>query len=325
MRILLTGASGFIGTECVSQLLEEASHDILNIDIRPPLNPTQTPFWKKGDIMDLASLKASFRDFSPDIVIHLAARTECDENTSVEEGYQVNTKGTQHVLDAINALDSLKHLIMVSSQFVCGPGNLPKDDEDFFPHTIYGKSKVITEEMTRKAGLNCPWTIVRPVNIWGPYHERYAREFWKIAAKKLYFHPGVPSPTRTYGYVGNVVWQMLQILKSDLHLVDKQVFYVGDRPIVIARWTEGFFKGFHGKKPPTIPFWLIQLLAKAGDGISWLTRKPFYINSSRLKSMTQDYIAPMEKTFETFGEPPFSLEQGIEKSIIWYQESSNLT
>ena len=208
---------------------------------------------------------------------------------------------------------------MTSSQYVCGPGRLPENDEDFYPHTVYGHSKVETERLTREADLACEWVIIRPVNIWGPYHERYSREFWKIADKGLYLHPEVPSPTRTYGYVGNVVWQIMQLMILDVEKVDRQVFYTGDKPINIEEWVYGFCIGFRGKTPPAIPIWLIRLMGKTGDIISKFIRKPFYITTSRLNSMTEDYYAPMDKTFKVLGEPPYSLESGIKETVTWYR------
>lgn len=73
----------------------------------------------------------------------------------------------RHELDVIKATPSVERVIITSSQFVCGPGYIPKHDEDFAPVTVYGQSKVLTEQLTRQAGLRCVWTIVRPTNIWG--------------------------------------------------------------------------------------------------------------------------------------------------------------
>ena len=269
--------------------------------------------------MSAVDMDSALSDFKPEIVIHLAARTDTIENTTVDGDYAVNVAGSKNLINSVKKSPSVKRLIMTSSQFVCAPGRLPSNDEDFYPHTVYGHSKVETEKLTRNADLECEWTIIRPVNIWGAYHERYSREFWKIADKGLYFHPGVPSPTRTYGYVGNVVWQIIKILEADSAVVNKQVFYVGDRPISIDQWVMGFCQEFRGNKPWVIPMPLMSVLAMIGDIISKFTAKPFYITSSRLRSMTEDYYAPMDKTFEIFGSPPWSLTDGIQESVKWYK------
>lgn len=319
MKVFLTGAGGFIGTSLV-MALEKEGHEICNYDRAEPICPELLDFWVQGDLMDPSKLKETMVDFAPDWVIHMAARTDCDENTTVEEGYQENTKGTSNLLAAVKSCPSVTRLMITSSQYVCGPGRQPENDEDYFPATVYGWSKVETEKLTRAADLSCTWTITRPVNIWGSYHARYCREFWRIAAAGLYFHPNVPAPTRTYGYIGNVVWQIMGILRAPSEKVHRKVFYVGDQPIAIDRWTIGFVKALRGKEPPRISYFVIKGLALAGDVISFFIRRPFFITSSRLRSMTTDYLSPIDDTVDLLGEAPYSLEEGIRETAEWYNK-----
>src|SRR6187399_2676927 len=114
MKILITGGSGFIGTNAI-EAFAALGWAIMNYSIDPPLNATQAGVWRQGDIMDVGSLTAAFRDFQPDAVLHLAARADCDENTTVETGYAVNTKGTSNVLEAIRATPSVARSIITST------------------------------------------------------------------------------------------------------------------------------------------------------------------------------------------------------------------
>ena len=204
MRILITGGSGFIGTNFIDEISREAN-TILNYSLHPPLKAEHKQYWRAGDILDPAATTAAFQEFQPRGVLHLAARAECDEKTTVEEGYRTNTEGTQNVLEAIRTTPSVQRAIVTSSQFVCAPGRLPKNDTDYFSETVYGQSKVITEKLTRDANLSACWTIIRPTNIWGPWHMRYRREFWRVVERGLYVHPGHQPVIRCYGYVKNVV------------------------------------------------------------------------------------------------------------------------
>src|SRR5438105_15112787 len=97
MKILVTGGSGFIGTSVVEALSREGS-SILNYSLHAPLNSEQIQYWRGGDILDPMATAAVFHKFQPDCVLHLAARAETDENTTVESGYRVNTEGTRNVL-----------------------------------------------------------------------------------------------------------------------------------------------------------------------------------------------------------------------------------
>jgi len=316
MKVLVTGGSGFIGTHVVDALAR-AGNDILNYSLHPPLKPEQTQYWRAGDIVDLAKTTAAFRDFQPDHVLHLAARAECDENTTVAKGYRVNTEGTRNVLEAIRATPSVRRAIITSSQFVCAPGRLPKNNTDYFPETVYGQSKVITEQLTREANLPGAWTIIRPTNIWGPWHMRYRREFWRVVERGLYVHPGRRPVIRSYGYVKNVVHQIKQIFEADVDLISGKTFYLGDRPDDLFNWVNGFSKAITGRQARVVPRRLISALALLGDIPTYFTGKPFLINSSRFRSMTTDYQTPMEPTFELLGENPYTLEEGISETVEW--------
>src|SRR5205085_6934804 len=123
MKLLITGGSGFIGTNAIDAFSHNGTQ-IVNYSLHPPLKPEHKQYWVPGDILDGAATKTAFEKFQPEWVLHLAARAECDENTTVEKGYRVNTDGTQNVLDAVRLTPSVDRVIVTSSQFVCGPGPL---------------------------------------------------------------------------------------------------------------------------------------------------------------------------------------------------------
>lgn len=316
MRILITGGSGFIGTNLVEVFAKDATA-LLNYSVHAPLNPAQMPYWRAGDILNTEKTTAAFQEFQPDHVLHLAARAECDEKTTVEEGYPVNTQGTRNILEAIRATPSVQRAIIASSQFVCAPGRLPKSDTDYFPETIYGESKVVTEKLTREANLSCCWTIIRPTNIWGPWHLRYRREFWQVVERGLYVHPGREPVIRCYGYVKNIVHQIRKIFEADPGLVNGQTLYVGDPPTDLYDWTNGFSRALTGHNVRVVPRPVLRALAWLGDIPTAITGKPFLINSSRFRSMTTEYNTPMDRTFALFGENPYTLEEGIEETVSW--------
>jgi nucleoside-diphosphate-sugar epimerase len=320
MKIFITGGSGFIGSNAVPAFTSYG-HTVLNHSLDRPLDITQVPFWRKGDLLDRDDLVNALVEFSPDWVVHLAARAECDENTTVEEGYRVNTVGTQNLLDAIGQTASVQRVIITSSQFVCGPGRPPEHDQDYFPETVYGQSKVITEQLTRRANLPCCWTIIRPTNIWGPWHLRYRREFWRVLQRGLYVHPGRKPVVRSYGYVKNVVDQMRRIFESPAHKVHERTLYLGDPPADIRYWVDGFSCALAGRSARTVPRSVLRALALAGDIPTRITGRPFLINSSRYRSLITDYNTPMEETFELLGLNPFSLEDGIKETVEWLRSS----
>ena len=93
-------------------------------------------------------------------MIHLAARASM-QGTSIDD-FLENSTGTENILNAIRQTPSVERVVIASSQHVRKPGSgLPTNDEDYNPHGLYGESKVITEQLTRSADLDCVWTIIQ--------------------------------------------------------------------------------------------------------------------------------------------------------------------
>jgi nucleoside-diphosphate-sugar epimerase len=291
----------------------------LNIDIAAPLCSSHHTAWTNIDILNRPALLEIFQNFRPECVVHLAARTDCNENTTVEKDYQVNTEGTENLISAIKATSSVERVVITSTQYVHRPGHLPTDDEDYDPHTVYGQSKVITEQLTRKAGLACTWTIIRPTNIWGPWHMRYRSELLRLLKKGFYLYPGKKRVTKSYGYVGNIVYYILRILEMPKETVNKKTFYLGDEPIDQLEWVNSFSQQLRGRDVYIVPRWLMYGMALVGDSISFVRGRKFIFSSTRYKSMTTDYLTPMNKTFAVLGKGPYRLEDGIRDTAIWLE------
>lgn len=318
MRILVTGGSGFIGTNLIDYLIKNKI-ELLNIDINPPQKQNQQRFWKECNILNKDKLLKVFNNYNPTHVVHLAARTDTEEKTIV--GYTTNTEGTANVLEAIKATSSVQRVIITSTQFVYQSNRELRHDEDYAPYTIYGESKVISEQLTRKASLKCIWTIIRPTNVWGPWHKRYPNEFWFILKKGKYIHPGGKTTIRSYGYVGNVIYQIMKILKAPSEQVNRKLFYVGDKPIDLLDWVNGFSIKLTGHEVLIVPRFIVRTLGLLGDFFSIFGMK-FPIKSSRYKSMTTNNIAPMDKTFALFGNPPYTMNDGINETVEWLIEQN---
>jgi nucleoside-diphosphate-sugar epimerase len=318
MRLLITGGSGFIGTNLVEDCLGKGI-TFINVDWNAPLNPLHRPYWKEVDIMDKPALQEIFSSFQPTAVIHMAARTDTDIydlNGDLSE-YIQNTEGAKNVLECIGNTASIKRAIITSSMFVCEAGYLPNDDLDFKPFTLYGVSKMLTENYTREANLNCTWTIVRPTTIWGPWALRY-RQMFNIMSRGLYFHPAKPDVLRSFGYVKNLVWQLQQLLKAPDEKVHRQVFYVGDKPINLLKWVQMVSVAYTGKPVKLMPAAVIKGLGLIGDLLK-IVNISFPITSTRYNSMTQDYLTPIEKTDTTLGTPIYTIEEGVKEFTNWFQ------
>ena len=318
-KILITGGSGFIGTNLVNYYIQKG-WTVKNIDVMAPKDAQAAEVWEHCDITDFDTLCRSVQNFQPEYIVHLAARTDLD-GKSVDD-YQANTIGVENVLKAATTVEKLKKVLITSSMLVCHTGYIPKDQYDYAPSTFYGESKVITEQLVWKNQPSCDWAILRPTSMWGPWFGVPYRNFFDIVKAGHYFHIGHKSCTKTYGYIENAVYQIHQILTSSTEEESNKVFYLGDKPaIFIEEWANQIADQL-GIKVLRIPFWLIRLAAWGGD-ILKLMGVHFPMTSFRLKNMTTNNIIPLDNTMAIAPNPPIDRINGIKRTLAWMESTKN--
>ncbi len=316
-KVLVTGGSGFIGMNLMQSLIDD-KFDVLNIDRSKPLLEQHIPYWKKVDLLDKEQLTEAVQNFQPDIIVHLAARTDLDETVTLK-AYDDNVGGVSNLLSAVSHTDSVKKVLVTSSMLVCRIGYTPKTDEDYAPSTVYGESKVQTEKITRASEPDCCWAIVRPATIWGPYHYGLKSGFFSILDRGLYFHPGRQEVKKSYGYVGNSVFQLRALMEAPEEKVHKKVFYLSDRPMNLLDWTSECSEKLTNKPLRVIPYWIMKMAAIVGDIALLAGIKKFPMTSFRLKNMVTENIVDTDPMFAVAGEPPFSMSEGIDATVGWLQ------
>ena len=314
-KVLITGGSGFIGTNLL--LFFKEKYEILNIDIR---ESNLTELQKYTSIVDITNYE-NFRNvvigFSPDYIIHLAART--DLNGKFIYDYSANTVGVSNLMKIIHELPKLKKLIVTSSMLVCHTGYYPINQFDYAPNTLYGESKVETEKIVWDNKPQCDWVIIRPTSIWGPWFGVPYRNFFDMVISRKYFHIGRKSCTKTYGYVGNAVYQIEQILFHETLNEDQKVFYIGDNPPTnIEIWANEIATelNFDIKR---VPFWMLKIAAYFGDLLK-LFNITFPMTSFRLKNMTTDNTIDLSETYKIAPNPPCSRIDGIKATLQWLKK-----
>ncbi|WP_109695011.1 NAD-dependent epimerase/dehydratase family protein [Chitinophaga deserti] len=319
-NILIIGGSGFIGTNLVDFYLHQEGYNILNLDSAPPRNPAHAAIWQKADLMDKAGIKAAITGFDPDFVFHMAARTDLDERKSIS-GYAANIDGVSHLISALRQCTRLKRVIFTSSMLVCSVGYIPKNDQDYCPPNLYGESKVQTEKIIRAAGeLPFTWCIIRPTSIWGPWFGTPYRDFFDIVMQKKYVKIGGKVAVKTFGFVGNAVYQIRSLLHADSELVHTKTFYIGDHPpLNINEWADEIAHQLHIPLKQ-FPLAIFKTAAIAGDLLTKLGI-PFPITSFRLKNMQTDNIIPQLKdTYQIAPAPPYSMQEGISITLSWLKK-----
>lgn len=311
MKLLITGGSGFIGSNLVKYYLDN-DQNILIVDLKIPSYKIDDNIWIKADIRNYNQLEPIIINFNPDYIIHLAARTDLDGKTL--DDYSSNTLGTQNLLKISDKLTNLKRVIFTSSMLVCRPGYIPTNEFDYAPSTVYGESKVEMEKIIREHNPKYSWCIIRPTSIWGPGFGVPYRNFFDMIINRRYVHFGKET-TKTYGYIGNAIYQINAILNTDSS-IEKQVFYIGDyEPTNIKIWADEIANEI-GIKIPEIPHFLIKSTACFGDFLLKLNIH-FPMTNFRLKNMTTKNVVNLENIQELAPDLPYSRIEGIRNTLNW--------
>jgi nucleoside-diphosphate-sugar epimerase len=323
MRVLITGGSGFIGTNLVERFVNRGD-DVLNIDIQPPRNRVHEKYWEEVDILDLPRLCKSLSSFNPDVVIHMAART--DLAGAAPEDYLANTEGVSNIILALQPLQNLRLVIFASSMLVCRIGYRPAAEDDYAPSTAYGISKVDGEMRVRsQTGDKYPWIILRPTSIWGPWFGTPYRDFFTVVKRGRYIHPSGRRIRRNYGFVLNSVYQIEKLIETCGADLLKRTIYLADyEPIELKDWACRIQRAFGVREILEAPLPLLWLAAKLGDLLKGCGIKGFPLTSFRLNNLLTDCLLDTTPLKNNVGPLPFDLSSGVEITCNWILSNQEL-
>lgn len=314
-KILVTGGSGFIGTNLIEHY-KSIGDEVFNIDINQPRNIEHLDQWRKVDLLDKDKLTSVIKEIEPNIVFHMAART--DFNGLNVGNYEVNTRGVENLIGALNELSTLDFVIFASTMLVCRLGYKPSSEVDYCPNNPYGRSKVIGEELVRSSNIKFPWVIVRPTSIWGPWFATPYRDFFDMIRKGFYVHPRGVRVKRSYGFVYNSVFQLSRIAdRLDDTLIGKTIYLADYQPIELKSWSENIQKNLKTKPVTEVPMLVFKILAKLGDILKIFGYKNPPMTTLRLNNM----LTPMEhdtKPLENYcGDIPYSTDEAVSITCEW--------
>lgn len=315
-RVVVTGGSGFIGTNLVQALRDEGI-PVLNLDDRPPRNPAHSDVFKRMSLLDASDLADEIKAFAPTCVYHMGARTDLHGTTL--EDYAANIAGLQNLIDACRQTPSVRRVIFASSRLVCQIGYRPKDEFDYNATTPYGQSKVEGEKMVRaQADLPFDWTIVRPTSIWGPWFDIPYRTFFDHVHAGRYFHPGNLHVVKSFGYVGNSVFQMRRIMQADAQSVHGRTYYIGDyTPIDVKEFADTISRAFGSSPVRSLPLPLLKLAAKAGDLLQTLGYKEPPLTTFRINNLCTNMLHDFWGLDAITGPLPFTMAEGVARTVAW--------
>jgi len=313
--VLITGASGFIGTNLLQDCLNRG-WPALNFDCRAPRNPEHLQYWFRGDLLVPGMIRKAICEHRPDVLFHLAARTDLAGRAL--SGYAANVEGVANLIDALaRCSNPPERVLFASSVFVFQRGYQPRHETDYCPFTVYGESKMVGERLVRAASLPCSWVIVRPTSIWGPWFGVPFLPFFRAIERGRYIHPRGVRIGRTLGFVGNSVDQLQALAGARRQFVDMRSFFIGDPPIELGDWADVVASALGRPRPHRMPIALMRTLALSGDIAQLLGIQSPPLTTFRLHNMLTPGTNDISSTLEIAGPARFTPAEGARQTAAW--------
>lgn len=213
-KILITGASGFIG-RYLMQTMMAAKHTVLGTSSRGV-----SPDLMACDITDLDQVQTVFKDFNPDIIIHSAALSSVTKGKTLDY-YRINVLGTENVIKATNALEGRRRIIFLSTAGVYGNQGVEILSEYLCPKPVshYGLSKFAAERLMCNEMEAHDVTILRLFNVIGTGQDDsfiVPKLVQHFKAKAAHIELGNVASERDYLPVATISQVVLDLLDKSL-------------------------------------------------------------------------------------------------------------
>ena len=329
-KILITGASGFIGSFTVEEGLKNGFDVYAGIRKSSDLSYLKDERINYFEI-DLSDKEKLKRDIIAvggfDFVIHIAGITK----TCKKENFEyVNYKLSKNLIDALieSKLIPLKY-IQISSLAAYGPGNSmqarPIQDSDTpKPISDYGKSKLKLEKYL-KSLEDFPYLIFRPTGVYGP-REKDFYVMYKSINSGIETYVGTRNQYLTFIYVKDLVYLLIDVLNSDF--IQKS-YFVTDLESYTAKDLNETIKNALNKKTISIVFpkFFVKILAWMSEKSSCLFfGKNATLNIDKYREISQkNWLCDSFDLVTDFDfKPRYNLEEGIFETIAWYKKHNKL-
>lgn len=329
-KLLITGASGFIGGFLVEEALKQGFDVYAGIRETSDLSflkDTRIKFFI-SDLADKFSIKACLLESGRfDYIIHNAGVTKtCDKEIFEKVNYQFTKNLIETIYETNNIPDKF---LFISSLAAYGPGNEKtlnpiKETDEPKPVSFYGKSKLKTE-LFLKSLDNFPYLIFRPTGVYGPREKDYYL-MYKSISSGLETYIGTKDQYISFIYVKDLASLLIDALQSG---INQKSYFVSDLNKYTAAEFSRIVKSELEKKTISIVFpkYLIKLIAILGEKISCaLLNKVPTLNTEKYKEISQrNWLcdsSDLEKDFNF--KPKYDLEKGVHEAIEWYKQKGLL-
>ena len=327
MNILITGASGFIGSFIVEEALRQGFETwaaVRGSSSRQFLTDERIHFIELN-LSSEEQLKEQLRGHQFDYVVHAAGVTKC---LNKADFHRINTEGTQNLVRTIQALKMPLHrFVYISSLSIMGaireqqPYTEILESDEAKPNTAYGRSKLEAEQWLDTVE-DLPYVILRPTGVYGPRERDYF-----MMAKSIQSHTdfavGYKQQDITFVYVTDVVQAVFLACEKG---VTGRRYFLSDGEVYQSSTFSNLIRKELGNPwwiRVTAPIWVLRIVTFIGEYVGHLTGKVTALNNDKYNIMRQrNWRCDIKPAQQELGyEPKIKLEEGVRRSIKWYKDN----
>ena len=313
-KVLVTGADGFIGSHLTEALLEKeyqvkafTYYNSFNswgwLDSLPKEKLNEIEIFS-GDIRDPNGVREAMRGVEG--VFHLAALIAIPFSYHSPDSYvDTNIKGTLNVLQAARELGTERIMITSTSEVYGTAHYVPIDEKHPFQgQSPYSATKIGADRLAESfyRSFNLPISIVRPFNTYGPRQSARAvipTIITQLLSGKEEIKLGSLTPTRDFNYVKDTAAGFIAIAESD-KTIGEEINIASQKEISIGELATEIINQIN---PSAQIVCEEQRLRPEKSEVNRLLG-----NNKKLKQLTN-------------WEPHYSLQQGIEETIVWLKDN----
>mgnify|MGYP001167314675 CR=1 FL=1 len=328
-RILITGASGFIGSTIVDKAIElgyEVWAGVRRNSSREYLKDKRIHFveFKYSSKDELRSQLIDFKSNNGifDYIVHSAGLTKAVDKSAF---YDVNYLQVKNFVDVLVECDMVPALfVFMSSLGVLGPGDETGyspflQDATPNPNTEYGKSKLMAEAYIKSVS-NFPYLILRPTGVYGPRDRDYLI-LMRAIKNRINVGAGFKKQLLSFMYVEDLASIIFRAIDrrvsmrgyniSDGDAYTDTEFNAMVQDMLNIKWSISF----------KVPLAIVRPAAYVSEKVAKIIGKATTFNTDKYKIMKQRNwacdISTMKQELDF--EPQYKLKEGVEKTVSWYK------
>lgn len=321
-KVLVTGASGFIGSTLIDRLLEAGTYEVYagvrKTSARKYLQDSRIKF------IDVAfsspeRLKQQLSEENFDCIFHFAGLTKAKHLDDFEK---VNFLLTKNLVDAIDPQKT--KLIYLSSFAAHGPGEevhftKAKISDENKPNTAYGRSKLKAENYINSS-FKGKYVIFRPTGVYGPRETDYF-VFFQTIDNHIEPYLGFVPQHLTFIYSKDLVEVCLKAFESE---VSGKTYFVSDGKMYLDSDFAAITKQVLHKRTLKLkfPLFIVRWISAFLDYFGRMIGKQFTLNNDKFAILAaRNWECDIEDLKRDLNfEPKYDLQKGVEEAIAWYKK-----